>query len=185
MDYLYELDIWKGTRHIRATYTGNKDDVGAFDFQPMDFTPEELDADWYQGFLPSRLETLVVLFTGEDPAMKLLKASSGCTHEGEDDCDCPPVSVDIPAVLAYHAIALSQSLGNFGVEFYQHPTARDSNRIVRRYRLPTGEIVHESRNINERNPPSKIWDEYPYWLNQERSKILDGWYQQGIALHRS
>ena len=125
-----------------------------------------------------------MLFTGKDPAIKL-QAAEACTHEGEEDCDCPPVSIEIPAVLAYHATTFSQSLGNLHFEFSEFPTATDKNLIVRQDRLPTGQKVQAQRNTNERYRYSQDWDDYRYWRDRELEKILDRWYRQGITLHHS
>ena len=114
MEYLYEISINTADRRIRATYVEDPDDLAATDFQTLSFTPQDLDAEILEGFTLSRLETLVLLFTGEDPAKTLKAQDTQCSHEDSDDCDCPMASIPIPAILAYHAISLSQDLGNLG-----------------------------------------------------------------------
>ena len=184
MDYQYELSLITSNRAIKPTYLSSiQRDTGALDFEPIAFTPEDLDAENFNGFITSRLETLVVLFTGEDPAKKLQAQGAECPHEALDDCDCPPVSIQIPTVLAYHAMTLLQSLGNLTCNFKEWETERGTS--VRRFRRPTGEFIQTHRTKEGTSSHPDEWSEYDFLLQRDREDLLNRWYNQGIHLHHN
>ena len=180
MDYQYQLTIWDEKRHINAIYTGSE--INANDFQPITFTSQNLDAESFEGFITSCLETLVLLFTGQDPAMLYRAAVEECQHENSDDCDCPPLSIPIPSILAYHGVALSQEIGEVDMNFEEWVT-RDKRVRVRRYRLPNGQVETIQRT-NEAGPPEG-WGDYDYWRNRALNEKLNRWFEQGINLYNA
>ena len=143
MKYFYEIDFQKENRMVRGECTDDPSNVNAFDFQPISFSNEDLDLDSnaHEGFLTSQLDTLVVLFTGQDPAEELMEAQAACPHEDSAECPCPPASIKVPMVLAYHMQTLWQNL-------------------------------------------SPECQGYGSLTDEERMKILNRWFEQGIALKR-
>ena len=75
MDYIFQIDHWTDERRIVATYVDADAPLGARDFEPITFSSQDLDAYPLEGLVVSRLDTLVALYTGSDPA-KLLKELS-------------------------------------------------------------------------------------------------------------
>lgn len=175
MDYIFQLDQWTDERRIIATYVESDAPLGANDFEPITFSSEDLDAESYEGFVTSRLDTLVVLYTGRDPA-KLLQ-DVACVHDSQEECDCSPVSIIIPRLLAYHAATLSREIENLSLHF-EETTVGD--RSMRRYRLPDGQA---ETAYNREETSFGNWEKFDFLKWQHIGAILNNWYAQGISLH--
>ena len=162
MDYLYEIDHFLGTRRIKATYVPPRSD-SATDFQPVVFTDDQLMAYSEEMFLTTRLETLVQLFTQEDPAKLLSAFLQTCEHFDYDECDCTRPTIPIPTVLAFHTHVLWERFANIEEDFMFSPRPKASN-------------------------PSDHPSQFQETIFHEREvsrKILDEWHQQGIALYQA
>ena len=183
MDYLYEMSINTLTRKIRANYIIDPTPAAALNLEPICFTEKDLNSDNYAGFITSRLDTLVVLFTREDPAKKLLAQGGQCTRHRTDECDCPTVSIPIPAVLAYHAMTLSRSLAYINSEYKEW--TNNIGTSVRQFRRPTGETIRTYMGKEGSLSDLEEWYEYDSRRRRSQEEVLDRWYQQGIHLHQS
>ena len=187
MSYIYKLHLWIENRTISADNKADEDgDLKAYEFQTIELTDLELDAkSLLEGFTMSRLETLVVLFTGKDPAEMILKIGKDCEHEDDESCDCPPIQIQIPAVLAYHTMTLYREMENLDRRFiHQQLRADQDNQKHIRYRVPNGDLIQGIFDSRSREYREKL-EEYQHYLALEKSRILDRWLEQGIALFAS
>ena len=166
--YRYELHPWNGKRRIAAGYIrreGYPEARSINEFEPVQFSEEYPypypEPDVYEGFITSPLETLVMLFTGEDPAMAI--GAVDCDHEFEDDgsCPCPPITIEIPAVLALHSVNLMQQ-----IEMMKFTEISDRD----------GDPIRNFDHLDG-SEHRMIW--------RRMEKIMNRWYEQGIALHRA
>ena len=195
--YQYELDPYNSIRRIRAGYVqreGHDTEPWVNEFEPIAFSEDDLGAKVLLGFVPSRLEVLVNLFTGEDPAQ--YAAQADCPHMDDTPptvamdecprakCDCEPVTIEIPPVLALHAASLQQELLGLNHRFHEWTTKEQVR--VRDYRTPDGQprqaLWHQT--IPSSQPPED-WETYGYLREQALYRILNDWYQQGIQLHQT
>ena len=176
MDYIFQINHWTDERRIIATYIDADAPLSANDFEPITFSSEDLDAESFEGFITSRLDTLVILYTGTDPA-KLLQ-DVVCMHDSQEECDCSPVSIVIPRLLAYHAATLSREIENLSMHFEEYRLKDHSVR--RRYRLPDGQT---ETAYNRQGTSSENWEKFDFLKWQHASAILNNWYAQGISLH--
>ena len=166
---------------LEQSYTYVKQgSISATDFEPISFTPALLAAEPKRGFQPSRLDTLVLLFTGRDPALLLSEAIKSCTHDNKDSCDCPPVTIDIPPVLAYHTATLRASATSVEADF-THWQNRGQHSIARSFRHPSGKLITISRPYD--SLPSSQDSQADYWQERTLGTMLNQWYEQGIALY--
>ena len=179
MSYQYKIQLWTDDRAICATYV-KQGSISATDFEPISFTPALLAAEPTHGFQPSRLDTLVLLFTGHDPALMLSEAIESCTHDDSDSCDCPPVTIDIPPVLAYHTATLRASATSVEADF-THRQNRGQHSITRSFRHPSGKLITISRPYD--SLPSSEDSQADYWEERTLETMLNQWYEQGIALY--
>ena len=100
MDYIFQIDHWTDERKIIATYIDADAPLGARDFEPITFSSQDLDAYPLEGFIVSRLDTLVALYTGSDPA-KLLK-NVACSR-----MECQPRAREDGSVMPYSELLVS------------------------------------------------------------------------------
>ena len=181
MNYQFQINIWTDTRYVSATYVKPGSEASN-DFEPHTFLSNDIDAEPTSGFVTSCLDTLVLLFTGHDPAMLFQEAMNKCDHEDGDTCECPLVSIPIPDVLAYHAVTLSQNILDISMDFGEWNSSDKLSRI-RRYRRPDGRTISVSQSIEGGEPLSPDWEDFTFWRNRRLRKILNRWYDQGISLY--
>ena len=131
----------------------------------------------------SVLETLVNLFTGEDPMEMLQTNAAACKHNSEYDCDCPPVTIEIPAALAYHAQQLNRALEAHDQRFSEFKNQVGST--VRTFPDHTGRTItcHQSSSGIIGNPSA--WDSFEPEEQRTRLKILHQWCRTGILLKQA
>ena len=177
MDYTYMIEPSDATRIIQADFPDAENPVVKPNhFQTIEFSPKDLDAENnLAGFAPSRLETLVTLFTNRDPSHLLEKMYNECPHDDTDFCECPLITINISPLLAHHIATLHKEIKNL------------------EGRIPTPEA-------KQNTPPEEVgdtpvqpesrrhqvgFDNYQYHLTLEKSRILDRWFDQGIAIFES
>ena len=180
MDYIFQIDHWTDERRIVATYIDADAPLGARDFEPITFSSQDLDAYPLEGFIVSRLDTLVALYTGSDPA-KLLK-NIACEHDEQEECDCSPVSIIIPRLLAYHAATLHGEIDNLSLHFEETRLRDGSTR--RRYWLPDGQTITTFDNRGQ-GTRSDDWGRFDFLKWQHSNVIFNNWFAQGISLHKA
>ena len=183
MDYVFEISLADTSRRIRADYVADPTHITAYDFEPISLSETDLHAQNFAGLLTSRLDTLVLLFTGVDPAKHLLDKAQECSHDSDDTCDCTTAPIEVPAVLAYHAQTLAQSLASLQSGF-RHWT-NDKGDSIRKFLRPAGPFVLAVRHKDNPRNISNEWREYDLYLNRSREEILNRWYEQGIQLHQA
>lgn len=180
MDYIFQINHWTDERRIIATCVDADASLNARDFEPITFSSQDLDTYPVQGFIVSRLDTLVALYTGSDPA-KLLK-DAACKHESEEECHCSPVSIIIPQLLAYHAAALRGEIDSLNLYFEETRQGDGSTR--RRYWLPDGQTITAFDNRGQ-GTSSEEWGRFDFLKWQHSNGIFNNWYAQGISLHKA
>ena len=184
MNYVYEMNLWSLDRTVRAIYV-EEESNRTYDFQPVTFTEEDLMAETVFTFNTSRLETLVCLFTGQDPARMVQDADTRCKHDEKSSCDCPPVSIPLPTELALHAHTLSNEVAEIRYDFQKW---ENGVHLVRGYHDRDGnrEVVRRPAQGYEGGEHSteKAWRKAVFLEKTALRKTLDRWFEQGIALHR-
>ena len=107
------------------------------------------------------------------------EAIESCTHDDKDSCDRPPVTIDIPPVLAYHTATLRASATSVEADF-THWQNRGQSSIARSFRHPSGKLITIS--IPYDSLPSSEDSQADYWEERTLETMLNQWYEQGIAL---
>ena len=182
MRYIYEIAPWTDRRRVRGT-DQDENPTQAWAFQPAEFSSEALGTLSHMNTVVSVLETLVNIFTGEDP-MEMLQAHAGaCNHEDGDDCDCPPVTIEIPAALAYHAQQLNLTLEAHNQRFKEFDNQAGST--VRNSPDHRGNIQISIRFPDGRFQNLPAWEKFEAEEPTARFKILNRWYRTGIMLKQA
>ena len=179
MTYTYSINKWTDERTVSADNTPQ-----TTPFIPIVFTDEHLNIPMGDFFTISRMDTLVLLFTGVDLLTLLGGESPECKHHDENSCDCPTPSVRIPPVLAYHASNLRQELDDALAPFTEWKTS-DGKQMHRKYRTSDGEIHNIRRDTDPIGIFQPEWEAYDYWKCKETDRVLHRWFQQGIALYNA
>ena len=114
----YSIEPFHGTRTITINDI-NRESSFLTDKQEsrylmsVQFSPDDLDAETTPGMvMPSKLETMITLFTESSPIHAMGKAYKSCQHETLDECDCPEMKIRIPTAMAHHAVTLHQEIRN-------------------------------------------------------------------------
>ena len=183
MDYVYELAVWNNDRKVRPAHVQERETPES-GFESVTLTDEDLMTNSMDAFSPSRLETLVCLFTGHDPAMILHKADARCEHEDESSCNCAPVSIPLPTALALHVHTLSNEVSELRHDFEQW---KNGEQFVRRYHDRDGNqgIVRRPPQGYGDSHIEAEWAKAKFLERRTLRKTLDRWFEQGIALHRA
>ena len=179
MIYTYSINRWTDDRTISADNTPLK-----AQFEAVVFTDEDLNIPLADLFSISRMDTLMLLFTGVDLLSLLGDESPACNHDEEEECDCPSPSVRIPSVLAYHTSNLRTELDDALEPFTEWKTS-DGKQIHRQYRTPDGEMHTIQRDTGPVGIFRPEWEAYDYWKSKETDRVVQRWFQQGIALYNA
>ena len=179
--YIYEIARWNDTRRITGTEY-DEDATDPWAFHAAEFSNEALGTSKSVNTEVSVLETLVNLFTGGDPLEMLQINAAGCNHDGELDCDCPSITIDIPAALAYHAQQLNRALEAHDRRYSQF---NNNGSTVRTFPDHTGKMVtgHLTSTGVIINPAA--WDTFEPEEERARLEILHHWLRTGIMLKQA
>ena len=182
MRYIYEIAPWTDTRTVKGT-DYDEDATVPWAFLSAEFSSEALGTSNSVNTEVSVLETLVNLFTGGDPMEMLQINAAGCKHDSEYHCDCPSITIDIPATLAYHAQQLNQALEAHDRRFSEFKNNNGST--VRTFPDHTGKIVtcHQTSTGGIVNPAA--WEAFEPKEQRARLKILHQWLRTGIMLKQA
>ena len=182
MKYVYELALWTDTRTVRAA-DQDKDTSDASAFQPTEFSNEALGTFNAINTETSVLETLVNLFTGEDPMEMNFAQTATCGHNDGTECDCAPVTIEIPAVLAYHTHQLSSTLVTHDQRFKEFKNRNGDT--VRKTPDHRGEMAVALRSGNGGVDDIAVWERFGVEEPEARLKILERWCRTGIMLKQA
>lgn len=184
MDYRYQIDVHTGDRSIFSPYP-NLDQTRTNRFRLIVFTPEDLHPYPSQMFTASHIDTLVHLFTGQDPAYLLHHAAEECPSSQDDSHKCQPISIPLPPALALHAHTLQERMDDIRTDFRRWWND-EGTKETRQYRLPDGNLEKATRLIgNGIISHPENWDIAEFHERKARRELLDTWFHQGLALRQA
>ena len=182
MKYIDDLALWTQKRRVRATDQGQEPSEASA-FQPTEFSSEALGTFNAINTETSALEALVNLFTGEDPMEMNFAQTATCGHNDGTECDCPPVTIEIPTVLAYHTHQLSSTLETHDQRFKEFKNGNGDT--VRKSPDHRGKMAVSLRAREGGVDDIAVWERFEVEEPEARLKILERWCRTGIMLKQA